>query len=291
MNQGRDDANAPHDAALGAGSLSFDRVAGLYDRTRGYPPAVSAAIAESIMLRGPLSPGAHALEIGIGTGRIALPLLRHGLNVTGVDISTRMTSVLRANYDAERVAHPEAPWGALAITHADGVHLPFPDASFDAVLAVHVFHLITQWREALHGAVRVLRPSAPLLLGQDMHHGAPISHPMQDEWIEITRALGYEPRRLGAAHFADILGEVREMGLMVEEWTIAEWTAPFTAANAFADIAEKSWSLTWQVPEPIFTESVKRLEVWARERFGASWTVPVPVNLSFRLARVVRQTA
>src|SRR5215469_8515120 len=89
-------------APLGAGSLSFDRVASQYDDTRGYPQIASDAIAEGMMRFGPLARGATALEIGAGTGRIALPLLERGVNITGADISERMTERLRAKYLAGR---------------------------------------------------------------------------------------------------------------------------------------------------------------------------------------------
>jgi ubiquinone/menaquinone biosynthesis C-methylase UbiE len=271
---------------LGAGSLSFDRVAGQYDDTRGYPQAASEAIARGLMRHGPLAQGASVLEIGAGTGRIALPLLERGISITGVDISERMTERLQAKYLAGRAERPELSWGALSVTLADNVQLPFASDSFDAVIAVHVLHLITEWRKALDEALRVLRSGAPLLLGQDMSNGSPISRPLQDEWIRITSSLGHEPKRLGAPAFGDVLTEVRNRGLHVEEWTIVEWTQSHTLAQAYADIADRLWSLTWQVPDDIFVESVRRLDRWILARYGARWTDPVDVALSFRLARV-----
>jgi hypothetical protein len=44
-----------------------------------------------------------ALEFGIGTGRIALPLSRHGVRVQGIDLSLAMAARLRAKPGAERV--------------------------------------------------------------------------------------------------------------------------------------------------------------------------------------------
>jgi ubiquinone/menaquinone biosynthesis C-methylase UbiE len=277
--------------SLSAGSLSFDRVARDYDRTRGYPDEVSAAIAKGMIEHGPLPPGTTALEIGIGTGRIALPLLERGVNVTGVDISARMTDILRAKYGAQRASQPARDWGALVLRLANSAHLPFADASFDAAIAVHVLHLISDWRAALRETLRTLRPGAPLLLGQDMSHGSPIAHPMQEEWARIITNLGYEPKRLGAARFTDILSEARAMGQHIEEWTLAEWSAPRTPAEGFADIADRLWSLTWQAPEPYFSESVRQLEQWARGRYGARWDQPEPVDFSFRLARMTRHTS
>ncbi len=276
---------------LGAGSLSFDRVASQYDDTRGYPAGVSDAIAEGIMRHGPIAPGATALEIGVGTGRIALPLLAREVNITGIDISERMTERLREKYDGERAARPDQRWGKLVVALADSVRLPFADASFDAVIAVHVLHLVTNWRSALEEALRVLKPGAPLLLGQDMTHGPQSAHPLQDEWVQIVRSLGFEPKRLGAPAFADILAEARASGLVVEEWTIAQWTAAHTADEGFSYIANKVWSLTWLVPDDIFAESVRRLKAWAQARYGAHWTDPMEASYSFRLARLRRPGA
>lgn len=286
-----DGATAREYPPLGVGSLSFDRVASKYDGTRGYPAGVSDSIAEGMMRHGPLAPSATALEIGIGTGRIALPLLARGVNITGVDISERMIERLHAKYETEKAAWPDQQWGELEVALADGVRLPFADANFDAVIAVHVLHLVTNWREALDEALRMLRPSSPLLLGQDMSHGSQITHPMQDEWVNIVRSLGFEPKRIGAPAFTDILAEARSRGLDVEEWTIAEWQAAHTAAEGFSYIANQVWSLTWQVPADIFAESVRRLEIWARARYGARWAEPVESAYSFRLARVSRPSA
>ena len=45
-----------------------------------------------------------ALELGIGTGRIALPLARRGIQVHGIDLSTAMVARLRAKQGAEEIA-------------------------------------------------------------------------------------------------------------------------------------------------------------------------------------------
>ncbi len=269
-----------------SGSLSFDPVAHLYDDTRGYPPGVSEEIAEAMMRYGPIAPGANILEIGIGTGRIALPLLERGVNVTGVDISERMIERLRSKYAAAQKAHPDAPLGRLDVRQGDITALPFASGAFDAVVAVHVLHLVSQWRLAFDEALRTLHPGAPLLLGQDVAHGSHVSHPLQDEWVDIMRDLGAEPHRLGAASFKEILAEARGRGLRVEEWSVADWTMTHTPADGFSDIASRSWSLTWLVPDDLFAESIRRLEVWARDHFSDQWETPIETAYSFKLARV-----
>lgn len=50
-----------------------------------------------------LAQGGKALELGIGTGRIALPLLQAGVDVHGIDVSESMVAKLRAKTGGERI--------------------------------------------------------------------------------------------------------------------------------------------------------------------------------------------
>jgi len=58
-----------------------------------------------------------ALEFGVGTGRIALPLARRGVHVHGIDLSDAMVAQLRAKRGAERVA---LTVGDFATTSVEG---------------------------------------------------------------------------------------------------------------------------------------------------------------------------
>ncbi len=134
-------------------SISFDRAADYYDETRGFPPGEERAAAALIAAVGGLTPASRALEIGVGTGRIALPLARHVGLYVGVDISPAMMARLRAKQRSEPVT----------LARASAAHLPFAPAAFDAVVAVHVFHLIPNWPDALAECARVLKPGGLLL--------------------------------------------------------------------------------------------------------------------------------
>jgi SAM-dependent methyltransferase len=50
-----------------------------------------------------LAGGGHALELGIGTGRIALPLARRGVSVHGIELSKAMAARLRAKPGGEAI--------------------------------------------------------------------------------------------------------------------------------------------------------------------------------------------
>ena len=70
-------------------------VAAQYDESTAdmsEPGVVEPAVAFLARLAG----GGRALEFGIGTGRIALPLARHGVPVHGIDLSRAMVARLRA---------------------------------------------------------------------------------------------------------------------------------------------------------------------------------------------------
>ena len=59
-----------------------------------------------------------ALELGIGTGRIALPLAQRGVRVHGIDLSEAMVARLRAKPGAESIG---VTIGDFATTRADGM--------------------------------------------------------------------------------------------------------------------------------------------------------------------------
>ncbi len=64
-----------------------------------------------------LARGGAALELGIGTGRIALPLSRRGVSVAGIDLSEQMVARLHAKPGAEEIA---VTIGDFATTRVDG---------------------------------------------------------------------------------------------------------------------------------------------------------------------------
>jgi SAM-dependent methyltransferase len=74
-----------------------ERIAGVYDEWY-------AAFDEDLLpILAGLARGGRALELGIGTGRIALPLQERGVEVHGIDASEAMVSRLRAKPGGERI--------------------------------------------------------------------------------------------------------------------------------------------------------------------------------------------
>jgi len=100
-------------------------------------------------------PRGAALDVGCGTGTLAARLAAAGLEVTGVDPSEGMLAVLR-----EHAPQVHAVQGS-------GTALPFPDASFDAVISVATLHHIAEpaaVRATLAEMARVARPEGRLVV-------------------------------------------------------------------------------------------------------------------------------
>jgi SAM-dependent methyltransferase len=75
-----------------------DRMAAVYDDLQGDREAVNAV--EFLV---PLASGRPVLELGVGTGRVAIPLSARGIRVHGIDASPAMLDQLRSKPGAEKV--------------------------------------------------------------------------------------------------------------------------------------------------------------------------------------------
>jgi SAM-dependent methyltransferase len=83
-----------------------DRIAAVYDeRHDSRDPNSAVAFLAARAGAGPV------LELGIGTGRVALPLAATGLTVHGVDASARMVELLRAKPGGDAIAVTIADFG------------------------------------------------------------------------------------------------------------------------------------------------------------------------------------
>jgi SAM-dependent methyltransferase len=104
----------------------YDRVSEVYDETR--EPLTSEAVDRlaNILSRNGLR---NLLEVGVGTGRIALPLQERGFEVAGADLSRGMLQKARAK-------------GLQNLFMADANQLPFGEKTFDAVVLAHIIHLL-----------------------------------------------------------------------------------------------------------------------------------------------------
>jgi SAM-dependent methyltransferase len=246
--------------------VSFDRAAGYYDATRGYPAGVPERIRDAIVRVAGAGPGSRFLELGVGTGRIALPFISGGLDYTGVDLSLAMMAELRRKLaDA-----PVAP----RLTCGDVMHLPLAGAAFDVVIAVHVLHLLDDWRQALREARRVLRPAGRMVLSQSGWNARDDETPDPPQivgarWRAILKDLGVDRSVRPRGHWMqdeEVLAELRAMGAAADLVTLVEYRRPGRSAReTVGHYRERIYSSEWHTPEEIHAEAARRLERWLAE--------------------------
>jgi ubiquinone/menaquinone biosynthesis C-methylase UbiE len=242
-------------------SYSFDRAADFYDATRAYPPDVANKITQSILDLTGAQPSTRIFELGIGTGRIAAPLIARGLNVSGLDLSREMMLKLHGKFSSGT---------PLRLVQGDASALPFRDAAFDVVLAVHVFHLIAPWQQAIWQLRRVLSPGGIVLHSTHLRDDHSPNVILRDKWHELVEAHGERWKRPGAVGWRGqaIKTEFQALGASVEEVEVTRSTSTTTPQQEIADIAARVSSDTWAVSDPVLEATVTELTEWARGRFG-----------------------
>jgi ubiquinone/menaquinone biosynthesis C-methylase UbiE len=98
-----------------------------------------------------LQAGDTVLEIGCGTGTTALRLAPAVTRLVATDISSAMIAIARGKAAAAGCRNV-----AFEVATPDAA--PWPDATFDAVLAFNVLHLVAAREAALRGVHRLLKP-------------------------------------------------------------------------------------------------------------------------------------
>jgi SAM-dependent methyltransferase len=201
--------------------VSFDRIADRYDATRGGERRGHAYAADLH----PWLP-TRCVEVGVGTGVVAMGLRALGHEVVGVDISHEMLGLAR-----DRIGG--------AVVRIDGVRFPLADASVEGAFCVWVLQLVADRATFLDEIARVMAPGgrfAAIL-------GTPIVH---DEIEAILRPM-QDVLRNDAPIVTDVLFHPG-FELIHDGFTAAQ---PFEQSPAeTADlIATRTWSTLWDVDD------------------------------------------
>ncbi len=94
-----------------------EQVAAKYDDDPSSEMCQPGVVDATVDVLAELAGGGRALELGIGTGRIALPLARRGVGVHGIDLSRAMVARLRAKPGGDAIG---VTIGDFATTRVDG---------------------------------------------------------------------------------------------------------------------------------------------------------------------------
>lgn len=160
-------------------SVRFDRAAEIYDRTRAISPEAMARTTK--LLASEFDGRGRVLEVGVGTGLLALPLHEAGVPLAGLDLTEAMVRKLLEKTSG-------APPFPLVL--GDATRMPLADAAFGGAYLRWVLHLIPAWRGAIREIARAVRPKG-LFLAALGNYGGPQSE-MQAHYAEVAE-VSLEP--------------------------------------------------------------------------------------------------
>jgi len=180
------------------------------------------------------------VEIGIGTGAVALGARERGHHVVGVDLSPAMLG---------RAVQRLGP--AVGVAVADGYALPFPDRAVDTVYLVWVLQLVSDRLEFVAAAARVVRPGGRLIVVPSHQES------VKDDVEAIAGPLHglLRPERQDAAQ---VEGFAAGVGLrhLATGWTPEDVYDRSPNAEA-ARLEERTYSSMWSLTDDEYEHLVK----------------------------------
>jgi demethylmenaquinone methyltransferase/2-methoxy-6-polyprenyl-1,4-benzoquinol methylase len=118
-----------------------------------------------------IPPGSKVLDVATGTGMVAAELARRGCEVTGLDQSQEMIRTSK---------HPDA----ARFVAGQAEHLPFPDATFDAVTFTYLLRYVDDPATTMRELARVVKPGGTVAF---LEFFIPRSRVLRALWVLYTR--------------------------------------------------------------------------------------------------------
>ena len=193
-----------------------------------------------------------ALELAIGTGRIALPLSQRGVRVVGIDLSPDMVAQLRAKPGAEAI---DVAIGDYSTTRVDGTfslaYIVFNSISNQTTQEAQVASFANVAAHLVRGGCFVMEvgiPARPRLSVFDLSD----THVGVDEYDPATQ-------RLVSHHFTLVDGQWERLSMPFRSATPGEFD--LMARLAGMQLRERfgDWDR-----RPFTAESTKHVSVWEK---------------------------
>jgi SAM-dependent methyltransferase len=236
-------------------SVSFDRAAEYYDQTRGLTPEGNRRQTELLVAE--LRDRGRVLEVGVGTGQVALSVAAAGIPMAGLDLAEPMLRVL---------VEKAGGLSPFPLVRGDATRAPFRDGAFGAGLVRWVLHLIPDWRTALAELVRVVTPGGVALVQLGTYGHGPRAE-IQDRFNELLGIVN-EPVGVMWGDVQTLDGALTARGAATRSLPVLTDHDTQTLATFIDGIERNRYSWTWRVPERDLVRVAPAVRAWAEDRFG-----------------------
>jgi SAM-dependent methyltransferase len=236
-----------------------ERVAERYDEAEAdmFQPAAVEPVVDFLV---DLAGRGAALELGIGTGRIALPLARRGVRVHGIDLSSAMLARLRAKPDSEDIG---VTIGDFATTTVEG------DFRVAYVVFNTIMNLTTQGEQVacFQNVAAHLEPGGCFVI----EVGVP-------QLQRLPPGETFVPFDVSPTHLGFDEYDVASQGLISHHYSVVDGkldvsSVPFryvwpSELDLMARLAGMTLRERWSgwKREPFTSESTKHVSVWQKRR-------------------------
>jgi SAM-dependent methyltransferase len=234
-----------------------ERVAERFDE-RYADLADPAVVDPMVVFLEELAHGGPALELGVGTGRIALPLAERGVQVHGIDLSEAMVARLRVKPGAERIG---LTVGDFATTTVEGTF------ALAYLVANTIMNLTTQDEQVdcFRNVAAHLDPG-----------GAFVIEVLVPGLRRLPPGEKFQPFDVSATHLGFDEYDVARQGLVshhywLDDGNVEVFSPPFryvwpAELDLMARLAGMTLRERWSgwKREPFTSESIKHVSVWEK---------------------------
>lgn len=254
--------------------VDFSGNANVYDRRHG--AVLPDDVVHRLAVAAELQPGVSILDIGAGTGRVAIALAKLGCDVIALEPALGMVQALRAKSGA-------TPMRVIA---AEGAQLPLLAARFDVVVIARVLYLTPDWRGVLREAYRVIAPGGRLL--HEWANGDP-----NEEWVQMrekARTLFEQagvdsPFHPGVRSEVEVDEYITALGF-IHSANLAIGPGPsLTLTEFLRRLVDGEFSYIWNVPKEVQEQCLPRLKSWAERTFDLEHPISIPRELRWTVYR------
>ncbi len=159
-----------------------------------------------------IQPGWRVLDLGTGTGALAIRAAARGAGVVGLDVNPAMLAIARRKADEAELSDRIA-WWEMGAAELDA----FSEDDFDAVCAGLCLSELTpgERRYALAQARRILRPGGLLLLADEVHPQQPLKRLLYEAMRLPLTALTWVLTQTTTYAVSDLRGLIERAGFEI----------------------------------------------------------------------------